>query len=269
MHRWAAFLGDLFDPGYGAHWGYSGANGVLGGFDPSTLINNGDGTYSVGVVAPHGWKSDRRFSPLELYLAGFPDSLDQLPPIPVFINPQPINGNPNHFTADTLKYVNKQDIVAKYGVRNPAASQSQHTFRAAFIGVSDELLNPAGMAYLGVLSGTYAGTISTPIQNTVSFTDATAGIGQVDTTIIVRTQNISGRVITPAGLGLKSAIVTLIDAQNNQRKATTSSLGHYSFENVPFASGYTLTVSSKRYRFASRSLIVNENLTNVDFMGLE
>ena len=80
---------------------------------------------------------------------------------------------------------------------------------------------------------------------------------------------ISGRVFTPTGLGLRNAIVTLIDAQNNQRRATTSSFGVYSFENVPLGTGYFLTVSSKRFRFAPRSLEVNGTMANVDFFGLE
>ena len=206
---------------------------------------------------------------VELYSAGFTDNLDQLPPIPVFVNPQPINGDPYHFTADALNYVTKQDIVARYGVRNPAASQSQHTFRAAFIGVSDELLNPAGMAYLSVLSGTYAGTISTPFHNWVSFTDATAGIGHVDPTIVVGDVSVSGRVLTPDGRGLRNAVVSLIDSQGVSRTATTSSFGRYSFSDVRAGESYTITVSSKRYRFTPRQMLISDNLSNVDFVGLE
>ena len=191
MHRWGAFLGEVIETQYPAHWGYTGVNGVLGGFDPSSFKDNGDGTYSIGFVAPLGWKSDtRKYAPLEMYLAGFTDNLAQLAPIPVVINPKLVNGNPNHFTADAIKYVTGQDIVTKYGVRNPAASQSQHTFRAAFIGVSDELLNPASMAYLSVLSGIYAGVVTMPnsLDPTLSFTQATSGLGHVDPTIVVGTQ---------------------------------------------------------------------------------
>ncbi len=80
---------------------------------------------------------------------------------------------------------------------------------------------------------------------------------------------VSGRVTTTLGLGLRNAAVTLIDAQGNRRLATTSSFGVYSFSDVQSGSGYILTVSSKRYRFAPRNLDINGNLTNVDFIGLE
>ena len=81
--------------------------------------------------------------------------------------------------------------------------------------------------------------------------------------------SVSGRVMTPTGLGLRNAIVALTDSQGVRRTATTSSFGVYSFDNVRPGETYLIGVSSKRYRFASQSLLVNGNLTNVDFVGLE
>ncbi len=98
----------------------------------------------------------------------------------------------------------------------------------------------------------------------IAVTGATGKCVPVETLV-----SVSGRVLTPTGLGLRNSVVALTDSQGVKRNSTTSSLGHYLFENIPLASGYTLTVSSKRYRFASRILMVNEILTNVDFMGLE
>lgn len=80
---------------------------------------------------------------------------------------------------------------------------------------------------------------------------------------------ISGRVTTPSGLGLRNAIVALTDSQGVRRTATTSTFGFFSFENVLTGQTYVIGVSSKRYRFAARSLLVNGILTNVDFIGLE
>jgi len=80
---------------------------------------------------------------------------------------------------------------------------------------------------------------------------------------------VSGRVLTPAGLGFRNAIVSIIDPQGVRRTATTSSFGVYSFDNVTTGQFYTLTVSSKRYRFSPRVLQVDGNLTNIDFVGLE
>jgi len=80
---------------------------------------------------------------------------------------------------------------------------------------------------------------------------------------------ISGRVTTPTGLNLRNAIVNLTDAAGVRRTATTSSFGVYTFNDIPTGSGYTIGVSSKRYRFAARIIDINANLTNVDFVGLE
>ena len=83
------------------------------------------------------------------------------------------------------------------------------------------------------------------------------------------TVTVSGRVLTPSGQGIRNAVVSLIDSQGVRRTATTSSFGNFIFENVGTGETYVIAVSSKRYRFASRNLTVNDSLTNVDFMGLE
>lgn len=81
--------------------------------------------------------------------------------------------------------------------------------------------------------------------------------------------SVSGRVTTSGGLGLRNAVVMLTDTQGNTRKVSTSSLGFYEFDGIPAAGVYTLVVSSRRYRFDSKSLQLSENLGNVDFIGLE
>lgn len=80
---------------------------------------------------------------------------------------------------------------------------------------------------------------------------------------------ISGRVLTPAGIGIRNATVFLTDVQGNRLTATTTSFGLYTFSNVPPGRTYTLSVSSKRYRFASRQIAPNDNINNADFIGLE
>jgi len=80
---------------------------------------------------------------------------------------------------------------------------------------------------------------------------------------------ISGRVTTPSGLGLRNAIVSLIDPDGTRRSAVTSSFGIYSFENVVTGQTYTLSVASKRYRFSPRMDPINGAVSNLDFVGLE
>jgi len=79
---------------------------------------------------------------------------------------------------------------------------------------------------------------------------------------------VSGRVLNPSGQAVRNAVVTLTDPFGLQRRATTSSFGVYTFNDVPVDS-YVVGVTSKRYRFTPRSLIVTGNLTGIDFVGLE
>jgi protocatechuate 3,4-dioxygenase beta subunit len=81
--------------------------------------------------------------------------------------------------------------------------------------------------------------------------------------------SVEGRVLTPAGVGVRNAVVTLIDPAGIRRSATTSSFGVYSFQNLAPGQEYTMTVVNKRYRFAPRTVTLISSLTNFDFPGLE
>ena len=81
--------------------------------------------------------------------------------------------------------------------------------------------------------------------------------------------DMSGRVFTPSGLGLRNAIVTLTFPNGQVLRSVTSSFGVYGFFNLPAGFSYTVGVSSKRYRFAARVVTPATDLTNFDFTGLE
>lgn len=80
---------------------------------------------------------------------------------------------------------------------------------------------------------------------------------------------VSGRVLTPDGRSLRNTIVSLIDSAGVRRFATSSSFGVYSFANVRTGETYTMTVTSKRYRFTPQILAINSSIANLDFFGLE
>ena len=82
-------------------------------------------------------------------------------------------------------------------------------------------------------------------------------------------RTVSGRVLTPDGRGLRNATVSITDSLGVRRTATTSSFGFYSFDNVAAGQAYTIAVSSRLYRFASRAVQVDDNLSNVDLVGME
>ena len=76
--------------------------------------------------------------------------------------------------------------------------------------------------------------------------------------------SISGRVVTPAGAGLRGVTVTLTGVGGSVTVAT-SSAGFYQFDSVDAGASYILGASSKRFRFASKQLQVVESLSGVDF----
>ncbi|MFT3746462.1 MAG: DUF4394 domain-containing protein [Pyrinomonadaceae bacterium] len=80
---------------------------------------------------------------------------------------------------------------------------------------------------------------------------------------------ISGRVTTSAGQGLRNATVTLIDTAGGRRTTITSSFGNYQFENLELGRDYMLVVTSKRFRFPTRIVTLDGNLTDVVLVGLE
>ncbi len=80
---------------------------------------------------------------------------------------------------------------------------------------------------------------------------------------------VSGSVTTPSGLGLRNAVVSIVDSLGVRRTTTTSTFGVYSLDGVVPGGSYSITVSSKRYRFAPRVMQIDGNLSNLNFAGLE
>lgn len=80
---------------------------------------------------------------------------------------------------------------------------------------------------------------------------------------------LSGRVLTPTGLGIRSAVVRMTLDDGSVRTSTTSSFGVYAFSNVPIGASFVLSASAKRYRFAPKSLQLFASQSDVDFIGLE
>ena len=80
---------------------------------------------------------------------------------------------------------------------------------------------------------------------------------------------IDGRVLTADGRGLRNATVSITDSNGVVQRATTSSFGFFSFDNVASGATYTVRISSRLFRYAPQSLQVDCNQTLPDFVGLE
>jgi len=79
--------------------------------------------------------------------------------------------------------------------------------------------------------------------------------------------SVSGRIMTNDGFGLRNAVVTLTGSDCVTRRATSSSFGYYSFDDVMAGESYVMGVASKRYQFATRIVTVVDQLTDVDFVS--
>jgi subtilisin-like proprotein convertase family protein len=80
---------------------------------------------------------------------------------------------------------------------------------------------------------------------------------------------VSGRVLDANGRGLGNAKVLMTDAQGVRRLVITNQLGFYSITQVIVGQQYAVSVTSKRFRFLSRELLVTANVSDFDFVGLE
>ncbi len=81
---------------------------------------------------------------------------------------------------------------------------------------------------------------------------------------------ISGRVLNSKGNGLGRVTVLLVGGSLSEPKyATTNNFGYYSFAGIPVGENYVVSVMSKSYLFKqpSKVMSVNENLTDIDFIG--
>ena len=131
MHRWTNFV---VPPSYGGHWGFSSANGVLGGFDIEDLVEHGGGRYSAGHVSVAGAAANiTPYAPIELYLAGLVPA-EEVPDIWSAADGEFLydNGVPDYdergypmFTANSVSTYTIEDIIAEHGPRNAPSTMHQ------------------------------------------------------------------------------------------------------------------------------------------------
>lgn len=143
-HRWGMFIGDElgFQQCAAVHMGVAGAGcGALGGFDASTLVDNGDGTWSVGVdcfTAAGPPVDSLPMNPLNLYLAGLIPPAE-VPPMPVPVNvdcasiSQDFVARTVTFAADGMVTRTIDQLIASAGPRLPDHTIAQRDFNLAWV----------------------------------------------------------------------------------------------------------------------------------------
>ncbi len=187
MHRWGAYI----TGGTQAHWNFSSAYGLLGGFDIAALMDLGEGNYAVRDkwVGGGSFGGPVVYSPIELYVAGFLP-MDDVPNLWVGEDAEWVRdqsgevalaqGGYRIFKPGKVRTYTIEDIVAKHGKRVPDSSQSQKDFRAAVIMLIDEN-HPATKWQLDQLSS-YVAAFSFPGEShdgMYNFYEATGGRGTI------------------------------------------------------------------------------------------
>ena len=137
IHRWANYItsfGKSDIGSYFGHWGFSSANGLLGGFDIADFVDHGDGRYSAGSFSPFGTTYRKPYSPIELYLAGFIPP-GEVPDLWVAEDgawlDEYIGDSHRLFAASNVRTYTIEDIIAQHGPRIPDHTQAQRDLRVA------------------------------------------------------------------------------------------------------------------------------------------
>ena len=188
LHAWANFA---VPTAVGAHWGFSSANGQLGGFDLANLEDLGGGRYAAGrfgTFANGG--NGPPYSPIELYFAGFLPP-EGVPDLWVAEDGQWVRGadgtrarteaGSGIFEAADVRTYTVDDIVERNGPRAPAMGEAQWNFRAALILLTDDD-HPATQDQLDTMSR-HAAWFSQPGSDDRdwlhNFHEATQGRGSI------------------------------------------------------------------------------------------
>ena len=210
MHRWA---NSIVPSSWGGHWGFSSANGVIGGFDMADLVNHGGGRYSAGSFNVAGSADNvELYSPIELYLAGFIPP-NEVPDLWVAEDGEWLrdteggivkdsSGNPV-FTASRVRTYTIEDIIAKHGPRVPDHFKAQKDFRAVVILLITDAY-PATREILETVSRdvswlSHAGTDESHRYN---FYEATGGRATITMDGLSRFQRRAGaKTVAPSSFG--------------------------------------------------------------------
>lgn len=78
---------------------------------------------------------------------------------------------------------------------------------------------------------------------------------------------IGGRVLSADGAGIGRAMVVVTDQAGNRVSAVTNTFGHYRIEGLATGETYVVTVTSKGYSFAARSVTLSEDVASLDFVA--
>lgn len=159
-HRWANYMRSTYqlisnvEYEIHAHWGFSDVNGMLGGFDKTTVRANIAGNpmwyHAPNINGCELWEAqgatmgieDKIYAPLELYLMGLIPAED-VPDVTFYsgLSVIPNASYPladGYFAAEAVETWSIGDIISRFGARNPAYPNTQNEFRILTVILTEE-----------------------------------------------------------------------------------------------------------------------------------
>ncbi len=139
MHTWANYGVRTAD---GTHWGFSSADGQLGGFRLENLVDLGGGRWSAGRFGTNANGANGvPYSPWELYLGGFigPEEVPDLWHAPEgrWTGERTAEGH-YIFEAVEPSTLTIDDFIATHGAREPDSASAPKELRGAVIVLEDD-----------------------------------------------------------------------------------------------------------------------------------
>ena len=133
---------------------------------------------------------------------------------------------------------------------------------------NDVMINASGQATCNITF-----TVASNYNITASYsgdgnfnTSSSSPLVQMVTGPTAANAAVAGRVMDLGGRGVGGAFVTMQDQAGNVMSAVTNPFGYYHFTSVPSGQSYLVSVRHKRYEFQSRTVTVNEDLADIDFV---
>ena len=191
-HQWANFAlptHSVDAPGtnltsylYGSHWGFTGGStkGQLGGFKQSTLIDNGNNSYTVEEFGPFANGGNGiPYNELELYLMGM-IPISSVSNFDMFtdITSLAVNTSTFDFTANTRTTYTPQSLEELLGQRDPSIDNSQKDFKLLVVVITDSPLSDDEWNKVDATAEWFSikGDDGTSLYN---FWEATNGVGSI------------------------------------------------------------------------------------------
>ena len=191
-HQWANFAlpthsvssvgTDLTSFLFGSHWGFTGGNtkGQLGGFEQSSLVDNGQNSYSVGEFGTFANGGNGvPYNDLELYLMGMLP-ISEVADFDMFANITALDivSSTFNFSAEDRTTFTPESLEELLGQREPSFEDSQKDFEILAIVLTDHPLSEEEWTKVDATVEWFSnpGDDGTYLYN---FWEATRGIGTV------------------------------------------------------------------------------------------